>query len=252
MCKVAFLSDVNANIEALQAVFSDIIRQGGDTLPVVFLGDGVGYGADPIACVKLLRNQCDVYLRGYLEHHLANSEESDFPSDFLRETLSYAKHELLTSDDQWSWLCVRPLIYSAGNVMAMHTEPRGVDYKPLFLETIRHSQRLRNTLFPLFSRLLLVGGNHASWVATEDGFSETAQELNDLFEVPLNQKTIVSVGSVGQSRNGDPRACYAIASENSVQWRRVGYDVDKAAGKIEETYQLGKEYAHALIRGQCT
>lgn len=251
MNKIAILSDVNGNLEALLAVLDDIDRTEGVDLPIVFLGDGAGYGADPLSCITLLRERCCVYLRGYTENHILEGRECEFTSQFLVETLAHAKSELASVDELWAWLIARPSIYSNDGVVATHADPRGANFKGLFFETIRYSERLRTAIFPMFSRLLFVGCNFDMWVAPEEGDACHAVDFGMKF-IYQNMKYIVSVGSVGQSRDGDPRATYAVSTDHEVEWRRVDYDVNRAASKIRHTYQHGSDFADSLVTGNCS
>ena len=60
------------------------------------------------------------------------------------------------------------------------------------------------------------------------------------------RKAIINVGSVGQPRDGDPRACFATVDETQVRWRRVEYDVEATAHKIEASGALDHRFAHRL------
>jgi len=131
--------------------------------------------------------------------------------------------------------------------MAVPVNPRGIDYECLLLENIAFGTPPISPLFSQFTKLLFVGGNHQPWILMGGGDLQTEKAVG--FECKVSGKTIVSVGSVGQPRDGDPRACYVIVTDESVIWRRVNYDVDRTVAKIEATDMLDRRYAMRLRVG---
>lgn len=246
MQRLAVLSDVNANAEALSAVLDDAEVQG--VRDLLFLGDAVGYGPDPVECVSRLRTRAGTYLCGRLEDLMIHHREGELsPSE--QRMLSHTRDTLRSASDHWEWLCNRPHVYAADGVMAVPVNPRGSAHESLILDNLLFGATPVSPLFSLVPNLLLVGGNHQPWILLEDGTGQTEKEVGFEYKLPGTGKAIVSVGSVGQPRDGDPRACYVILSDEAVVWRRVGYDIDRTAAKIEATESLSRQYAMRLREG---
>jgi hypothetical protein len=243
MHRYAVLSDVNGNFEALSAVLDDIKRQGVDD--IIFLGDSVGYGPDPVNCLSLLRRRARVYLCGRFENLMIREREWEL-SDSERRMLAWTRDEVCATDD-WDWLCARPEVYRDEGIMAVPVNPRGSGYECLLLENIKCGATSASPLFLLFSRVLFVGGNHKPWILMEGATGRTEKEVG--FECNVSNKVIVSVGSVGQPRDYDPRPCYVIASDELVIWRRVEYDIERTVKQIEANEWLDPQYAVRLREG---
>lgn len=247
MIPIAILSNIHGNLEALNAVLSDIAEQKIST--IISLGDAVGYGPDPLACLQAMRVLTQQCLMGYLEFHIVNALEMEFSSPLMIETLRYAGEALRSSNDDWNWLRCLPVVFQDARYVAANTDPRGIQYSPSHPEQLEHSDRTRVRLFSQFSHLFLMGGSHAPWVATESGHVYTPHQEANTYLYTAQQKLVVSVGSVGQPRDGDPRACYAILTENEIRWRRVEYDIKLTAHKAIERYAYGSVYAEAITQG---
>jgi diadenosine tetraphosphatase ApaH/serine/threonine PP2A family protein phosphatase len=104
-------------------------------------------------------------------------------------------------------------------------------------------------IFAGFHRLCFVGHTHRPGVFTEDRCFLAAAELPDGFDVS-DGRYLVNIGSVGQPRDRDPRACYCLFTGSAVYWRRVPYDIDLAARLVRETYALDQRFADRLYRGE--
>ncbi|MHC4608361.1 MAG: metallophosphoesterase family protein [Planctomycetota bacterium] len=106
-------------------------------------------------------------------------------------------------------------------------------------------------IFSRFERLCFVGHTHDPGVITEDSRFLHPGEVDHKFEFEEGKKYLVNVGSVGQPRDGDPRACYVVFDRpNKIQWRRIEYDFRKTMEKIFNNPKLDPRAGERLAHGR--
>jgi diadenosine tetraphosphatase ApaH/serine/threonine PP2A family protein phosphatase len=223
--RYAILADVHANLESLRAVLRDA-REQADA--VVCLGDVVGYGADPVACVDLVAERSLTVVGGDHEHAVTGRLDLEGATPWARASAEWTRDRL--DHDHRAWLGGLPLVNEVEDATLVHASPAHPDeWQDLV------SAEDGYAAFAAFStRLCFVGHSHrpATWVqgswgrAHEPGVSQVTLEAGCRY--------VVSVGSVGQPRDRDPRAAYALwdSSARRVALRRVPYDVATARLKI--------------------
>ena len=242
--RIALLSDVHGNLPAFEAVLGDVEEQSVDE--VWCLGDLVGYGAQPDACVELARDRCDLVLGG--NHDLVVAGEipiSDFSSSaaaaarwtqetITEQTLGYLK-ELVPADPERE-----PALY--------HASPRD----PVW-EYVLSTWQADECIDLMEARVGAIGHSHvALWFRrAEEGKVSGSTAEADLELDLANGRWLVNPGGVGQPRDGDPRAAWLLldTSEWKANWRRVDYPIDEAARAIEEA-GLPRMLAERLYSGQ--
>ncbi len=223
--RYAVLSDIHGNLEALEAVLADAAERA-DT--VLCLGDVVGYGADPEACMELIAGRAAALVAGNHEHAVAGLLDLDWFNDYARAAVEWTRDRL--DEDHRSYLAALPLVAEVGDATLVHASPE----RPEEWEYLVSPQD-GFAAFPAFAtRLCFVGHSHrpAAWSLGSSGpeFVAGAVELS----LESGRRYIVNVGSVGQPRDRDPRAAYALwdADRGRLVIRRVAYDVDTARRKI--------------------
>ena len=228
--RVAVLSDVHSNRPALEAVLAAVDEAGVDELWC--LGDVVGYGADPDACTALVRERCDVCLVG--NHDLAVLGELDISS--FSETAKAAV--------EWTREQAGPetLEYLAGLMPAMtrngiglfHASPRD----PVW-EYVLSIEQAEAGFDAQTERVGLIGHSHVSLFfnrpdGARPGYSHGAQ-AGDGALIDLDSGAwLLNPGSVGQPRDGDPRAAWLEldTAEWTARFHRAPYDIEAAAEAI--------------------
>ena len=223
------LSDIHANLEALRAVLDDAR---GRYDRILCLGDLVGYGADPNAVVEWARENVDVVIRGNHDRASAAEDPSGFDTiDTFNPTaqaLTYWTREALLPENRvyLQTLPRGPLPYHG--VDLVHGSPADEDE---YVVTIADAAPL---LAALEATLTFFGHTHR-----QGGFLRKRRTMGPLpakrnLELEPDYFYLINPGSVGQPRDADPRAAYAVYSpeERTVEFRRVAYDVDRAAAKI--------------------
>ncbi len=223
----AFFSDVHGNREALEAVIKDFERSG--VTRRIFLGDAVGYGASPNECLEILGDLVEYALLG--NHDIAALMDS--PADEFNRVAQQAvmwTRSVLTQESR-EWLLSFPLTESFDDIRIVHASPANPERWDYILDpysadfAFRHFEEA--VCFFGHSHLPLIFEKPADGPCTM--CDETPLQLKD------DYRYLINVGSVGQPRDGDSRACYAVydPEERIVTYRRVTYDISTAQRKIE-------------------
>lgn len=240
---IAFISDIHANLPALQAVLEDIAKQG--VKQIFCLGDVVGYGGQPMECVELLRERGIPCLKGNHDAMVAGDEGLSLlgTSDTARLAIEWTQSVL--SPAQRRWLAELPMTFEHASFQAVHAtlhKPQEWDYVLTAADAALHFPHQR---LPL----CFIGHTHrpAFWVAGED----TGRDITSLEMLNLACKQLINVGSVGQPRDRDERACYLLyrPAQQDVWWRRVAYDI-AAAQRAITAAGLPSKFALRLLMGQ--
>ena len=242
MSVTAFISDIHGNLPALQAVLADIAGQGASE--VICLGDLVGYGGQPAECVDLLRARGIPCLKGNHEAAVTDPGElEDAGSGAMASMWRWTQDAL--GQDRLRWLAELPMVLERAPFQAVHASlhhPQDWNY---VLTTADAALHFVHQVRPL----CFIGHTHrpAFWVAGE----EAARDITSLETLDLNRRQLVNVGSVGQPRDRDERACYLLLrpDQSDVWWRRVPYDVAAAQHAIEDA-GLPVRFAERLRLGR--
>ena len=233
----ALVSDIHGNWEALCAVAADIDRRSIET--VYCLGDIVGYGPDPDLCLDFVRQRCRIVLLGNHEEALLRP-----PIGFhslAREALGWTRQRLfspwahpLRSFRYARFLRSLPRKASADGCLLVHGSPREPTSEYLLArEFLLLDEPVLAELFAFPEPICFTGHTHMPCVFAADRIASPGGV--DGQEIPLeSRKLIVNVGSVGQPRDRNPRACYVEFTGDRVIFRRLEYDLDKTRAKILE------------------
>ncbi len=218
--RCAILADIHSNLSAFTAVLDDI-RQRGGADELWCLGDVVGYGPEPHQCIERLRHEKHVCVSG--NHDLAAIGKID-TSGFNALAAAAASWTAwqLTPEDRL-YLKGLPLTIEVGNFTLVHGSPRD----PVMEYILSAYTACENFAF-FKSRFCLVGHSHALAVFQYRAGSCSSDELSPDAELKLGEdRLIINPGGVGQPRDGDPRASYAIYDSATLVLRlyRVPYDI---------------------------
>ncbi|WP_136799664.1 metallophosphoesterase family protein [Desulfosediminicola ganghwensis] len=230
--KIAFLSDIHANMEALQAVLADLKERCAITVldRVVCLGDLVGYGPEPQEVVDLVRKQGFEVLAGNHEAALANKKERRWMNFQARE--NNISTEALLSRDSLEYCCVLPRTLSFGTALCVHGCPP--DSVNGYLYSMSSEDVIKLFKESDFTRFF-VGHTHELQLVFEarEAVERVVPEPGE-HRLEADKKYIINCGSVGQPRNGDNRAKYVIWDSESdiLEICAVEYDIDSTVVKI--------------------
>jgi diadenosine tetraphosphatase ApaH/serine/threonine PP2A family protein phosphatase len=225
--RYAILSDIHGNLEALRGVLADC-RELADG--VLCLGDTVGYGADPLACVELVAERAQAIVGGNHEHAVAGRLDLRWFNRYARAAAEWTRDRL--DDDHRAYLAALPLVTEVGDATLVHASPAHPDEWEYLI-----SAEDGFGAFPHFvTRWCFVGHSHAPgcWSLGSSGPEHHPGAAS--VQTEQGRRYIVNVGSVGQPRDRDPRAAYALwdVEAGQVEIRRVSYDLGTARRKILE------------------
>jgi diadenosine tetraphosphatase ApaH/serine/threonine PP2A family protein phosphatase len=242
--QVAIVSDIHGNRHAFEAVLEDVAA--GPAVEVWCLGDVVGYGADPNDCCALARENCGVVLSG--NHDLAVTGELSL-DEFSRGAAIAARwtQEVLDPDHR-AWLAsLRPQSVER-DVGLYHASPRD----PIW-EYVLSTLLAELCLDQQEQRVCLIGHSHVALNFTRpegDVTTGAARRGGDNASVASGE-WLINPGSVGQPRDGDPRAAWLLLDTATWQatWKRTEYDIGGAAAAIRAA-RLPDSLAERLEYGQ--
>jgi len=255
----AVISDMHGNAVALRAVLDDIDARG-EADRIVCMGDIVGYGPEPIECVDLVAERCEWSLLG--NHDFAVLYE---PMNFnpLAESSAYWTRERFDSVEDpkererryrfLGRLQVRRQEELPGGrkLLAVHGSPRRPINEYIFPQDVISATDKMRSLFELVEDIAVVGHTHVPGVFTDEPDFYPPEEVGEgaVYRFMSGERAIINVGSVGQPRDHDPRASYAMLHEDRVSFHRVEYDIGAVAEKIYAIPELGDYLAERLYKG---
>ena len=246
----ALISDIHSNLEALEAVLRRIEALG--VKEVHCLGDIVGYGADPEPCTELVMRRCGWTIQG--NHDWGLFHELDDFNPLAREALLFTRKRmrpgLLSARKraQWAFLRDLPDRMQHGEYLFFHGSPRDpiMEYV-LKSDGFLEPEKLRDILSRI-DRPCFVGHTHWPGIHRTDLRFTQAVEGSSRFDL-TGEPAVVNVGSVGQPRDGDPRASFAVVDGKQVEIHREPYDLRKTQAKILAA-GLHPALAERLARGK--
>lgn len=229
--RIAVISDIHANIIALQRILKKVDALQPDALWC--LGDVVGYGPEPEACVKLVRERAAICLAG--NHDLATIGALDLTSfnPVAREAVLWQRDHL--SEDSIAWLATLPIKTARSGITLAHGSPRAPEW-----EYVDDASVAAANYDAFETTLCLIGHSHLTiaWRLYKQNNHIHADLCTESPEQPLlltlQDKWLLNPGSVGQPRDGDPRAAFALLDTDARQWTwfRLEYDIEAVEDAI--------------------
>jgi predicted phosphodiesterase len=209
----ALISDIHGNLEALEVVLDDIKAQGIEE--IFCLGDIIGYGPNPRECIDRVMASCKMTLLG--NHDQGAMFDPDGFNIGAERAIFWTREQLETPSDRvnnekrWEFLGMLPRSFRQDSFLFVHGSPRNPLSEYIFPEDI-YNHRKMERLFQLVEKYCFQGHTHVPGVFTEGYQFYAPEEIDN--EYTLGEgKVMINVGSVGQPRDGDPRACYVILED---------------------------------------
>lgn len=255
--KRAIISDIHGNFDALQAVLADIERQRVDQIHC--LGDIIGYGPNPRECLDLALTW-DLCILG--NHDQGALFDPEGFSSTAEQAIFWTRSQLEgtgngTNGDpnaaekrirRWDFLCQLPRTYREDPFLFVHGSARNPLNEYVFPEDVYNKPKL-DKIFGMIPQYCFQGHTHVPGVFTAAGTFLSPEELQNGYRLG-DQKVMVNVGSVGQPRDGDPRACYVLLCDETVSYRRVQYPVENTVAKIHAIPELDNFLGDRLLEGR--
>jgi predicted phosphodiesterase len=232
--RIAVLSDIHSNLEALERALQALDEAGVDA--TYCLGDVVGYNADPERCVELVRAHCDGVVRG---NHDAAVGRDDAIEALPPDGQAAARHNRdCLSPDQRAYLADLPLTLTAAGCTFVHATPDA----PTAWKRLTTYPAAQEQFDHFDTDVCFIGHTHVPAVM--------ANTLGVL-QVREGHRYLVNVGSVGQPRDQNPKLSFGLFDTDAFEYHnvRLRYDVDGAAQKIRETDALPDRLATRLYEG---
>jgi predicted phosphodiesterase len=246
----AILSDIHGNLEALQAVLADIGRHA--VQEVYCLGDVIGYGPDPRACIDLVMS-CKVALLGNHDQAamfdpVGFHEVAERAIYWTRGQLDIPSPTRQASDQRWDFLANCPRRHREEGLLFVHGSVRNPLNEYVFPEDI-YNPRKMESIFSQVELRCFQGHTHVPGIFTESLDFLSPEDLGPVYRLD-QRKMLCNVGSVGQPRDGDWRACYVLLDGDELRFRRVEYDVETTVQKIYAVPELANFLGDRLRQGR--
>ena len=241
--RYALISDIHGNLEALEAVLRALSKERIDGYLCV--GDVVGYGADPALCIRRVKSlEPKALVAGNHDWGVLGLVGLGYFNEYAREAVIWTKRVL--SPDELGYLKSLRLIEEGKRFLLVH----GSLEEPAEFNYILNSNDAGPTLKLLEKPVCFVGHSHVAGIySLVNGKIEYINSPKAMLD--YGERYVVNVGSIGQPRDRDPRASYAIYDEEAgmVEIKRTAYDIRAAAEKIL-TAGLPKQLAARLYEGR--
>jgi predicted phosphodiesterase len=218
---IAIISDIHGNLEALSAVLEYLNKN--NIKQIYCLGDIVGYGPNPNECIKLIKDYCKKVVIGNHDHAALGLTSTEYFNDFAK-IATYWTTLNLTSESR-EYIASLHFTYKTKNYLLVHSTPSN----PAIWHYIL-SENDANYEFGFFrQKLCFIGHSHFPIVFSLNGYSRSSQ-----FKLEENNRYIINVGSVGQPRDGNPKACFCIYNneKEEISYIRLDYDIERVKEKI--------------------
>lgn len=237
--KYAILGDIHANQQALEAVLADAAAQ--QVTNYACVGDIVGYNANPIECLERIRSLCPVSVRGNHDHYCSHDENLSNFHPLAADVVSWTRRQL--NADQIVYLRNLRMIARVETFTMVHST---LDTPEAWGYVFDKYEADANFSYQT-STVCFFGHTHVP-LAFEK--ADTIRfGLYTKIRIGVGKKYFINVGSVGQPRDGDPRAAYVVYDmiNNIVELRRVAYDIKTAQKTIIDAGLPGRLAARLAI-----
>ena len=224
--KVAVLSDIHGNLEALEAVLAELAPTGIERY--LLGGDIVGYGANPAECIERALALNPVMVAGNHDWAAVGRLEIESFNEAAAQAVRWTARQLGAAEREL--LDTLPLAYREEGMVVVHSSPSNPSEWPYLTDV----HDVRQALDASDRWLCMVGHSHVPFIYGQSGDQEMFDRRPGRYALRPEWRYLVNVGSVGQPRDGDPRACCAVVDleGHELDLVRVVYPVSIAQAKI--------------------
>jgi predicted phosphodiesterase len=228
---IAVISDVHANLPALNTVLDDIQALGINR--ILCLGDIVGYGPHPSECIQRLQQEDVIVIRGNHDYMVGSGKDFSHGS---QSSLYVAKWTVgVVSEKEREWLKTLPLQFRNKDMMLVHGAPRD----PTFFNAYVYERTAEPNLQWMNEHMLPIcfhGHSHLQGMYILQAGKVSLQKELKTYALGLHTASLICPGAVGQPRNGTPGAEYAIyyPEQKEVMFKRLEYDIAQVVADMKK------------------
>ncbi len=250
MKRTAIVSDIHSNMEALEAVLEDAGEQGCEE--IVCLGDLIGYGPNPRQVLRVATERFEFTLMGNHEEGILYQPvgfnwKAEASAWWTKDQLHSPRFPADENKRFWEYLESMPRYATHGDVLYVHASPLDPTREYVMPEACYNPDFMKH-IFSKIKRVAFGGHTHLPGIFFESRPFLDASRITGAYSVARG-KFFVNVGSVGQPRDGDVRACYVVFDGKSVLFRRVSYNYRKTMRKIKRIKRLPNALGARLSLG---
>jgi len=225
--KYAVISDIHSNLEALEAVLAEIENSG--IQDIMFIGDAVGYGPNPNECTEILAGKCGTLVAGNHDWAAIGLSDFSFFNEYARRAVEWTSAVL--EDRNREILRSMPLTNEDRNRDAffVHATPR----RPEEWSYLMNLWDAEQNFYSFDTKVCFVGHSHQPFIVEKTPSGEIVAHAESV-SIKADCRYLINAGSIGQPRDGDPRACFALVDGDKVVIKRVPYDVERVQDKMRQ------------------
>lgn len=225
--KYAIFSDMHSNLEAYQSVLNAFRKEG--ELKYFCIGDIVGYGADPVACLELTKELDPIVVCGNHDWAAVELASIEYFNDHAKRAVLWTASAL--GKDDKDYLRSLQLTYADDDLAMVH----GTLMRPEYFDYVFDFQTAYQMIKLMPAKIAFIGHSHVPGIfCLKDEKIEYA--AGSKIKIGQDKRYLVNVGSIGQPRDGDWRPSYCIWDKDAgtIEIKRIEYNIDKAQKKIIE------------------
>jgi diadenosine tetraphosphatase ApaH/serine/threonine PP2A family protein phosphatase len=252
MVTTALISDIHGNVDALKVVLEDIDQRG--ITRILCLGDTIGYGPNPCECLDLVMARAEWMLMG--NHDFAAMYEPTAFNTGAEQAAFWTRRQFELEPDadarrrRLKFLGSLLIRQWEGQTLCVHASPRRPINEYIFPDDVITAPGKMQAIFDRFKHRCFVGHTHMPGVFTDEPDFYPPDDLDNVYEFRDDEKCIINPGSVGQPRDRDPRASYAILHEDRVEFVRLEYPIQTVIEKVQATKALSDFLGQRLLEGR--
>ncbi len=221
-------SDLHSNLEALLQFEKEIASISYDRL--VCLGDIVGYGADPNLCVDWVRENVDFTIAGNHDFAVVKKTDTSYFNSYALKACEWTR-KILTAENK-TFLESLPMDKEEDDIYWVHASP----YQPKRWHYIYNKRGAEKHFWSFDASICFVGHSHKPVILEQKPNSEINDYVTDVWNIEPENRYIFNDGSLGQPRDGNPKATYILydSEEHTVEFKRFDYELSLTQSKIIE------------------
>ena len=221
----AILGDIHANLDALEVVLEDCRAHG--VTDYLCTGDIVGYNARPHECMEIIRSLGCPVVMGNHDHYVSSRQNLEDFNPHAAAVIEWTRRQLTVEDIYW--LRALPFVKTTMGITLVHATMDNPEAFGYVFDHLQAEAHFSHQVTPLCFH----GHTHCPMIYEKQIGAVYRIDAQD-FKMPIGRKYFINVGSVGQPRDGDPRAAYALYDPKAreVTFRRLEYDVEAAQQRI--------------------